>query len=56
MRILLVLGAVAALIAVMVTAGSGSAAQLPKVNICHYDEDTATYHLINISENAYSLF
>ena len=53
MRSLLVLGAVAALIAVMATAGSGAAAPLPKAPICHYDADTATFHIINISENAY---
>lgn len=29
-----------------------AAGPAPKVDICHYDEDTGTYHLISVSGNA----
>ena len=30
------------------------AAKAEKVDLCHFDEDTGTYHLINVSKNALS--
>jgi len=33
-------------------AGHVEAAKVPKVGICHFDEDTGLFHLINVSMNA----
>ena len=44
------LGGVAALTGFR--AGSTAAAPAAKIDVCHYDADTGTYHKINISQNA----
>ena len=35
-------------------AGLASAAPAAKTDVCHYDADAGTFHLINISENAFA--
>lgn len=51
MRRLLVLVLVVGVVAAM--AAAAGAAPAEKVDVCHLDADTGTYHLINISENAF---
>jgi hypothetical protein len=38
---------------VVVAAGLASAAPAEKVDVCHFSADSGTFHMINISENAY---
>lgn len=42
--------ALGTLLAMSIPAIAGPA---PKVDVCHYDADSGTYHVINISENAF---
>lgn len=51
MRRLLVLAIVVGVLAAMAVAAG--AAPLPKVDVCHFDAESGTFDMINISENAY---